>query len=178
MLVSDDRTLVDYARKLSSQAREPVAHYEHTEIGYNYRMSNVLAAIGCGQLTVIEDRVRRRREIYDFYRVKLGDIPGLTFVDEMPYGCHNRWLTTVLVDPAEFGVDREQIRLKLEEHNIESRPLWKPMHLQPVFQGCEVIGGQVAESLFEQGLCLPSGTAMTSDQLDRVISIIQEMAPK
>jgi pyridoxal phosphate-dependent aminotransferase EpsN len=177
MLVSDDQSLVDHARKLSSQAREPVAHYEHAEIGYNYRMSNVLAAIGCGQLTAIEDRVRRRREIYDFYRVKLGDIPGLRFVDEMPYGRHNRWLTTVLVDPAEFGVDREQIRLKLEEHNIESRPLWKPMHLQPVFQRCEVIGGQVAERLFEQGLCLPSGTAMTEAQLSKIVQVIELLAP-
>jgi len=172
MLVSDDRALVDHARKLSSQAREPVAHYEHTEIGYNYRMSNVLAAIGCEQLTVIEDRVRRRREIYDHYRVRLGDVLGLTFVDEMPYGRHNRWLTTILVDPAKFGADREQIRLKLEEYNIESRPLWKPMHLQPVFQGYEAIGGQVAESLFEHGLCLPSGTAMTSGQLERIVEII------
>lgn len=177
MLVSDDQSLVDHARKLSSQARESVVHYEHVEIGYNYRMSNILAAIGCGQLSVIEDRVRRRREIYDYYKAHLADVPGLTFVDEMPYGRHNRWLTVMLVDPQAFGSDREQIRLKLEVHNIESRPVWKPMHLQPVFQGFETIGGAVAESLFERGLCLPSGTAMSDEQLDRVVGIIREMHP-
>jgi dTDP-4-amino-4,6-dideoxygalactose transaminase len=175
MLISDDKALVDHARKLSSQAREPVPHYEHVEIGYNYRMSNVLAAIGCGQLSVIEERVRRKREIYAYYQTHLGDLPGLTFVDEMPYGRHTRWLTVMLVDPEVFGADREQIRLTLEEHNIESRPVWKPMHLQPVFQGYEVIGGPVSESLFDRGLCLPSGTALRDDQLERIVSIIRGM---
>ena len=172
MLVSNDLPLVDHVRKLSTQSREPFPHYEHVELGYNYRMSNVLAAIGCGQLTVIEERVRRKREIYEFYRIHLGNLPGLTFVDEMPYGRHTRWLSVVLIDAKRFGADREQIRLTLEEHNIESRPLWKPMHLQPVFQGYEAIGGRVAESLFEQGLCLPSGTALTDDQLEYIVSII------
>jgi pyridoxal phosphate-dependent aminotransferase EpsN len=175
MLVSDDKSLADYARKLSTQSREPVVHYEHIEIGYNYRMSNVLAAIGCGQLRVIEDRVRRKREIYDFYRAHLGDLPGLTFVDEMPYGRHTRWLSAILIDPSAFGTDREQIRLKLEEHNIESRPLWKPMHLQPVFRKYESMGGQIAESLFNQGLCLPSGTALSDDQLSRIVAIIHQL---
>lgn len=173
MLVSDDKALIDRARKLSSQAREPVPHYEHTEIGYNYRMSNVLAAIGIGQLTALEDRVRRKREIYDYYRAALADLPGLTFVDEMPYGRHTRWLTVVLVNPQLFGTDREHLRLKLEEHSIESRPLWKPMHLQPVFKDYEVIGGAVSEKLFEQGLCLPSGTALTDQQLIRIITVIR-----
>ncbi|QPC83283.1 aminotransferase class I/II-fold pyridoxal phosphate-dependent enzyme [Phototrophicus methaneseepsis] len=175
MLISDDRALIEHARKLASQSREPVAHYEHLEIGYNYRMSNILAAIGCGQMTVLEDRVRRKREIYAYYAQRLGDIPGLTFVDEMPYGRHTHWLTVMLVDPAQFGADREQIRLTLEDHNIESRPLWKPMHCQPVFQDYEFIGGNVADSLFDQGLCLPSGTALTDAELDRIISIIQAM---
>lgn len=175
MLVSDDKSLIDHARKLSSQSREPVVHYEHTEIGYNYRMSNVLAAIGCGQLQVIEDRVRRKREIYDYYRTHLCELPGLRFVDEMPYGRHSRWLSVMLVDPEKFGADREQIRLKLEEHNIESRPVWKPMHMQPIFQDYEVIGGDVSEFLFERGLCLPSGTALTTDQLARIVSLIREM---
>lgn len=175
MLVSNDKALVDHARKLASQSREPVAYYEHTEIGYNYRMSNVLAAIGCGQLTVIEDRVRRKREIYDYYRIHLEDLPGLTFVDEMSYGLHTRWLSVMLVDPKTFGMDREQIRLKLEEHNIESRPLWKPMHRQPVFKDFESVGGNVAELLFEQGLCLPSGTALLDSQLEKIVSIIREM---
>ena len=175
MLVSDDKQLIDHARKLSTQAREPVIHYEHTELGYNYRMSNVLAAIGLGQMTVIEERVARKREIYAYYRNHLGDVPGINFVDEMPYGRHTRWLTVALIDPAVFGADREQIRVKLEEHNIESRPVWKPMHCQPVFREYEHIGGQVAESLFEQGLCLPSGTALTDADLDRVIGIISAM---
>lgn len=176
MLVSDDKTLVDHVRKLSTQAREPVAHYEHTEVGYNYRLSNVLAAIGCGQLAVIEDRVRRKREIYDYYKHHLGQLPGLTFIDEMPYGRHTRWLTVMLVDPSEFGTDREGIRLKLEEHNIESRPVWKPMHQQPVFRHYEAVGGAVAERLFERGLCLPSGTALMDKDLDRIISVIEELA--
>lgn len=173
MLVSDNKALVDRARKLSSQAREPVAHYEHTEIGYNYRMSNLLAAVGSGQLSVIEERVRRKREIYEYYRSRLGAYPGLTFVDEMPYGRHNRWLTVILVDARIFGADREDIRLELEKHNIESRPLWKPMHCQPVFKDCEAVGGSVAEKLFEQGLCLPSGTAITIEQLDRICTIVE-----
>lgn len=172
MLVSDDKAIVDHARKLATQAREPVAHYEHTEIGYNYRLSNVLAAVGIGQMNVLEDRVHRKREIFDYYREHLGHIPGLTFVDEVPNGRHTRWLSVMLVDADEFGVDREQIRLALEEHNIESRPLWKPMHLQPIFEEYEVVGGAVAESLFDQGLCLPCGTALTNNQLDRIISVI------
>lgn len=172
MFVSEEKALVDHARKLSSQSREPVPHYEHTEIGYNYRMSNILAAVGCGQLSVMDERVRRKREIYDYYQTHLSHIPGLTFVPEMPYGRHNRWLTVILIDPEQFGADREQVRLKLETYNIESRPLWKPMHLQPVFQQYEVIGGAVSEMLFERGLCLPSGTAMIDEQLDTVISIV------
>ncbi|MBI1184765.1 aminotransferase class I/II-fold pyridoxal phosphate-dependent enzyme [bacterium] len=175
MLVSDDQRLVDHARKLSTQAREPVAHYEHIEIGYNYRMSNIVGAIGIGQLNVIEERVQRKREIYDYYRAHLGELAGLTFVNEMSYGRHTRWLSVVLINPDEFGLDREQVRLKLEDHNIESRPLWKPMHLQPVFDQYDVFGGVVAESLFNQGLCLPSGTALTVDQLDHIIALIYEM---
>ncbi len=175
MFVSEEKALVDHARKLASQSREPVSHYEHTEIGYNYRMSNILAAIGSGQLTVIEERVNRKREIYEHYRANLADLSGLTFVPEMSYGRHTRWLSVMLVDEQKFGKDREQIRLKLEDHNIESRPLWKPMHCQPVFQGYETIGGTLAESLFLQGLCLPSGTALTNDQLDYIISIVRDM---
>src|SRR5690606_36425942 len=145
-------------------------------VGYNYRMSNILAAIGCGQLEVINERVQRKREIYEFYKTELGDVPGLTFVDEMPYAHHTRWLTVMLVDADKFGATREQIRLKLEDYIIESRPRWKPMHLQPVFQQYETIGGDVAESLFEQGLCLPSGTALTDEQLSKIVSIIQDMS--
>ncbi|TVR24210.1 MAG: aminotransferase class I/II-fold pyridoxal phosphate-dependent enzyme [Anaerolineaceae bacterium] len=173
MLVTDDKALADHARKLATQAREPVAHYEHTEIGYNYRMSNIVAAIGVGQLAVIEERVRRKREIYAHYRAHLADVAGLTFVDEMAYGRHNRWLTVLLVDAEAFGADREAIRLKLEEHNIESRPLWKPMHCQPVYQDYEAVGGAVAESLFDRGLCLPSGTALTDDELEQIAGVVR-----
>ena len=175
MLVSDEKPLIDHARKLSTQAREPVCHYEHTEIGYNYRLSNVSAAIGCGQLKVIEERVRRKREIFDYYQTHLGDLPGLTFVDEVPGTLHTRWLSVMLVDPEQFGADREYVRMRLEDHNIESRPVWKPMHLQPVFQRYEAIGGTMAESLFDQGICLPSGTALTDEQLEMIVSIIRGM---
>jgi dTDP-4-amino-4,6-dideoxygalactose transaminase len=119
--------------------------------------------------------VRRKREIYHFYKTNLSDLSGLTFLDEMPYAHHTRWLSVMLVDSQTFGADREQIRLQLEEHNIESRPLWKPMHMQPVFQGYEAIGGSVAESLFERGLCLPSGTMLTEEQLAKIVSIIRKM---
>lgn len=175
LLISEDKSLVDHVRKIATQAREPVVYYEHTELGYNYRMSNILAAIGLGQLSAIEDRVQRKREIYEYYRSRLEDLPGITFVSEMPYGRHTRWLSVILVDKEKFGKDPEQIRQKLEEHNIESRPLWKPMHCQPVFQGYEAVGGKVAESLFRQGLCLPSGTTLTDDQLDYIVSIIRKL---
>ncbi len=118
-------------------------------------MSNILAAIGRGQLQVLEDRVRRKREIFESYRQALGDLPGIDFMPEAPWGMHNRWLTVITIDPDEFGATRENVRLALEAENIESCPLWKPMHLQPVFRDCEVVGGNVAEDLFAKGLCLP-----------------------
>ncbi len=175
MLVSDDAELIVHARKLATQARDPAPHYQHSEIGYNYRMSNVLAGIGRGQLQALDDRVRRKREIFESYRRALGDLPGIDFMPEAPWGLHTRWLTVITVDPNRFGATREDIRLALEAENIESRPLWKPMHLQPVFAECEAIGGQVAEELFEKGLCLPSGTAMLSSDIDRVVSIIHSV---
>jgi len=173
MLASDDKALIDHARKLSQQAREPAAHYEHTEIGYNYRLSNVLAAIGIGQLRVLDERVAAKRRIFEKYRQLLAGLPGLEFMPEAPHGRSNRWLTVVLVDPVRFGVTNEQIRLALEAENIESRPVWKPMHLQPVFRGCGSRGGAVGERLFRTGLCLPSGTAMRDADLERVASIIR-----
>lgn len=175
MLASDDKALIDRARFLSQQARNPVPHYEHTELGFNYRMSNVLAGIGRGQLAVLDDRVRRRREIFDYYYQALKDVPGIDFMPEADYGTANRWLTVILITPEQFGADREAVRLALEAENIESRPVWKPMHMQPVFQTthpCRVVGGKVSEDLFDRGLCLPSGTAMTSHDLDRIISTI------
>jgi pyridoxal phosphate-dependent aminotransferase EpsN len=176
MLVSADRALIDHARKLATQARDPAPHYEHSEIGYNYRMSNVLAGIGRGQLEALTDRVATRRRIFDYYRHTLGDLPGIAFMPEAPWGRSTRWLTVITVDPAQFGATREQIRLALETENIESRPLWKPMHLQPVFRDCEAVGGAVAEHLFDRGLCLPSGSSMTREDQDRVVAAVRACA--
>ncbi len=173
MLVSDDVDFIAHARKLATQARDPAPHYEHSEIGYNYRMSNVLAAIGRGQLQVLTDRVERKREIFATYRQTLGDLPGIDFMPEATWGRHNRWLTVITVDPEQFGATHEDVRLALEAENIESRPVWKPMHLQPVFQDCEVAGGTVAEELFATGLCLPSGTAMSEQDQMRVVAVIR-----
>lgn len=203
MLAADDEELIATARFLSQQARDPAPHYEHSQLGYNYRMSNILAAIGRGQLRALDDRVRAKRKIFEYYRNALGDIPGIEFMPEASYGQCSRWLTVILVSPERFGVDRETLRLALEEENIESRPVWKPMHLQPVFdvgsfpqasqnrydacimERCahsssrlsvrykaRVVGGKVSEELFAKGLCLPSGTQMSEEDLERVISVI------
>ncbi len=173
MLVSDDAELIAHARKLATQAREPAPHYEHREIGYNYRLSNILAAIGRGQLRVLDERVRRKREIFEHYHRALGDLPGLEFMPEAPWGRANRWLTVITIDPHQFGATREDVRLALEAENIEARPIWKPMHLQPVYRDAEVWGGAVAEGLFQCGLCLPSGSSLTSEEQQRVIQIIR-----
>ncbi len=176
MLASCDKALIDRARFLSQQAREPFSHYEHTEIGYNYRMSNILAAVGRGQLKVLDDRVKRKREIFDYYHNALKDVPGIELMPEAPWGTCNRWLSVILITPEQFGADREMVRLALERENIESRPIWKPMHMQPVFQNrypCRMVGGSVSEDLFERGLCLPSGTAMGEGDLDRIIEILR-----
>jgi len=176
MLVSADKDFIDHARKLSTQARDAAPHYQHSEIGYNYRLSNVLAAIGRGQLAVLEDRVQARRRNFDYYLQHLGDQAGLSFMPEAPWGRHTRWLTCMLVEPSKFGTDREAIRLALEAHNIEARPLWKPMHLQPVFEECEVVGGAIAAGLFEIGLCLPSGSNLTEADLARVVEVVRSVA--
>lgn len=178
MLASHDKALIDHARKLSQQARDPVPWYEHTEIGFNYRLSNILAAIGRGQLEVLEDRVRRRREIFEGYRQRLGGLPGISFMPEPTGWRSNRWLTVILIDPRAYGRDTRAVREALEGENIEARPVWKPMHLQPVFQGCSYWKGtaSVSDRLFAQGLCLPSGTAMTDSDLDRVCQIIRRAA--
>ncbi len=170
MLVSENRDLVEHARKLSTQAREPVPHYEHLEIGFNYRMSNVLAALGRGQLELLPERVVTRRRIRDRYRELLDGVPGIELMPEASYGEGNAWLTCVLVDPDAFGVDREAIRLALEAEDIEARPLWKPMHLQPIYAAHTTFGGEVSARLFERGLCLPSGSALTEEQQDRVVA--------
>ena len=169
-LVSRDAVAIERARHLATQARDPAPHYEHSTIGYNYRLSNLLAAVGRGQLRVLADRVSARRRNAQRYRELLGDLPGVELMPEASYGRANRWLTCVTIDPDRFGADREQVRLALEANNIEARPLWKPMHLQPVFGECRVLGGRVSEDLFDHGLCLPSGSALTDADLERIAS--------
>jgi pyridoxal phosphate-dependent aminotransferase EpsN len=175
MLVSEDADLVKQARFLATQARDPAPHYQHSQLGFNYRLSNVLAGIGRGQLQVLDERVAARRRIFAHYVAALQDLPGVSFMPEAPFGRSNRWLTCLTIDPAKAGVDREQVRQALEAENIEARPVWKPLHLQPVFAGCEVVGGAVSDRLFNQGLCLPSGSAMTEDDLQRVIRIVRDV---
>ncbi len=172
MLASDDGALIARARFLSQQARDPAPHYEHTEIGFNYRLSNVLAALGRAQLATLDERVRRRRVIFKLYQGLLGGVPGIGFMPEAPWGQCTRWLTVVLITPETFGADREAVRLVLDRENIEARPVWKPMHLQPVFQGARVRGGGVAEDLFARGICLPSGTGMTEGDVQRVVDAV------
>ena len=173
MLVADDERWTKQARFLATQARDPAPHYEHSQIGFNYRMSNVAAAIGRGQLETLEQRVAARRRNFEWYVELLGDLPGIDFMPEAPYGRCTRWLTCLTIDPAWFGATREDVRLALEAENIEARPVWKPMHLQPVFAGCRVIGGAVSEELFEKGLCLPSGSNLSQADVERVAGIVR-----
>lgn len=173
MLVSDDDKLVMKAKFLATQARDPAPHYQHSEIGYNYRLSNVLAGIGRGQLQVLNQRVAARRRNFEIYQSALGDLPGIEFMPEANFGHSTRWLTALTVAPEAFGADREYIRLQLAKQQIEARPVWKPLHLQPVFSECECIGGEVGEDLFVRGLCLPSGSNLTEEDLERVISVIK-----
>jgi dTDP-4-amino-4,6-dideoxygalactose transaminase len=173
MLVSDDEAFIENARFLSQQARDPAHHYEHSTIGYNYRISNILAAIGRVQLRVLDDRVEAKRRIFTYYKEALGDLPGIEFMSEAPYGRSNRWLTVILITPEEFGADRQTVQLALDAENIEARPVWKPMHLQPVFKDCMCIGGEIAEDLFNRGLCLPSGSAMARKDLERVVEVVR-----
>lgn len=175
-LASDNADAIEQARFLSTQARDPAPHYEHTTYGYNYRLSNVCAAIGVGQLRVLAERVRQRRQINDLYRADLSGIAGLKFSPEAAGMRANRWLTTILIDPAQASFDRERARLALEELNMESRPLWKPMHMQPVFANASYRGGQASETAFAQGLCLPSGSSMTTDDVERVVAVLRGLA--
>ncbi len=175
MMVTDDRELAERILNLSTQARVPAPHYEHESIGYNYRMSNLLAAVGRGQLHALPDRVNQRRAVYDRYRELLCDVPGLTYMPEPDGYRSTRWLTAIVVDPTAFGTDREVLRQAMEAENIEARPIWKPMHCQPVFQDCRHVGGELSEDLFERGLCLPSGSSLTNEQMDRVIEVIRRV---
>jgi pyridoxal phosphate-dependent aminotransferase EpsN len=173
MLVSPDEASIKKARFLATQARDPAPHYQHSEIGFNYRLSNVLAGIGRGQLRVLSKRVDARRANCAFYQQALADLPGIEFMPEASWGRCTRWLTCILIDAGKFGADREEIRLALDADNIEARPVWKPMHLQPVFADCEVFGGDVAEDLFRRGLCLPSGSNLTPEDLQRVADVVR-----
>jgi dTDP-4-amino-4,6-dideoxygalactose transaminase len=174
MLVTDRRDIAERARHLSTQARQPAPHYEHEDIGFNYRMSNLLAAVGRGQLAGLDRRIERRRQINRVYQAALSSAAGVTFMPEAQYGRGNAWLTVLTIDPQAFGVDREAIRLHLESLDVESRPVWKPMHLQPVFRDSQFSGGEVAEDLFRDGLCLPSGSSLTKEQQQFVIAGIEE----
>ena len=173
MLVSQDESLIKRARFLATQARDPAPHYQHSAVGYNYRMSNLLAAIGRGQLRVLSDRVRARRRNFAYYKESLGDLPGLELMPEAPYGISTHWLTCITIDPDEFGATREDVRLALEGADIEARPVWKPLHMQPVFAECRVRGGTIAEDIFARGLCLPSGSNLTEQDLSRIVEIVQ-----
>jgi pyridoxal phosphate-dependent aminotransferase EpsN len=172
MLVSKRPEWIVRAKHLAAQARDPVPHYQHSEVGFNYRMSNLLAAVGVGQLRRLDERVAQRRANNEYYRSCLGSTPGIEFMPEATYGRSNCWLTCITVDPRQFGTTREDLRRHLEEHDIETRPVWKPMHLQPAFKGCRAIGGAVAARLFERGLCLPSGSSLTQGDRERVVEAV------
>ena len=173
MIVTDSAKYADLARKLASQAREPAVHYEHKTIGYNYRMSNLLAAVGRSQLHDLSRRVKRRREHFQAYAEALGSLPGVQMQREAPWGKSTRWLTCLTIDSKKAGTSREKIRQALEKMNIESRPIWKPMHMQPVFRGAEYYGNGVCDRIFRDGLCLPSGSGMSDAERERVIEVFR-----
>jgi dTDP-4-amino-4,6-dideoxygalactose transaminase len=175
-LVATDPEFVAHARKLASQAREPFSHYEHTEIGYNYRLSNLLAALGVAQLRSLEEKVAARRAHHHAYQESLGGLRGVRLFDEPEWARSNYWLTVATVDPDEAGYSRDDVLEALAVEDIEARPTWKPMHLQPVFLGAQVLGGEVSERIFREGLCLPSGSAMSEADRERVVQGVLRMA--
>lgn len=172
MLVSDRADLIERARFLASQARDPAPHYQHSVVGNNYRLSNLLAAVGRGQLSVLDERVAARQANYVAYREAFDGIPGLSLMPQAPDGVPNCWLTCITIDPAAFGASTTQVREALVAADIEARPVWKPMHLQPVFSGYRKRGGAVSEALFAQGLCLPSGSNLTDAQRSQVVQVV------
>lgn len=174
MLLSHQQGYIDKAKFLSSQARDPAPYYEHSQMGFNYRMSNVCAAIGRGQFTVLEDRVQKRQNNFQFYKKQLAEIPGITFQPDLGPSKSNRWLTAILLDPQ--LISPENLRQCLEEQNIESRPIWKPLHTQPLFQDAVFFGGSISEELFRTGLCLPSGSDLSEIELLRISEAIKEKA--
>lgn len=179
MLLSDNPKKIEKAKFLSTQARENFPHYQHEEMGYNFRMSNVLAGIGRGQMEVLDERIASRRANFNFYKEHLGSIPGVSFLKEQEGSISNRWLTIIVLDPKlTRGVGREDLRLALAEENIESRPLWKPMHMQPLFENAPYFGKGIAMKLFKHGLCLPSGSNLTEEDLMRVVGKIKSVLTK
>lgn len=176
MLVSEDAALIAQARFLATQARDLAPHYQHSHLGYNYRLSNVLAGIGRGQLKFLNQRVAARQRIYHRYLQGLGHLPGINLMPELSHGQATHWLSCVTINPIAFGANRIKVQKTLNAHHIESRPVWKPLHLQPLFAECDCIGGTVSEELFRQGLCLPSGSSMTAADVDRVIEIFASHA--
>lgn len=178
-LISNDEEAIQKARFLSTQARDPAPHYQHSEVGYNYRMSNIVAGIGRGQLEVLDERVTQRRAIYRRYEEAFGHIDGIEFQPELAETKSNRWLTALTIDPEKTGVTRTKIIEALEAENIEARPVWKPMHLQPLFEGVKYYpheeGNSISDELFENGLCLPSGSNMTKEEQERIINIIKSL---
>jgi dTDP-4-amino-4,6-dideoxygalactose transaminase len=175
-LVSNDADLIDRCRHLSTQAREPELHYEHRDIGYNYRLSNLLAALGRAQLATLDDRVAARRTLFGVYIDELGPLDGIDFMPEASFGKSNRWLTALTVDSERFGATNLDIITALAADNIEARPVWKPMHMQPVFSGSRMFGGTVCEGLFADGLCLPSGSQMSQNDIERVVHTVRSVS--
>ena len=175
MIVTASEDVASHVRKLATQAREPAPHYEHAELGYNFRLSNLLAAVGLAQLRRLSQRVEQRRRNFEFYRAHLSDLPGVRFMPEAPYGRATRWLTTLTIEPDEAGVDREAVRQALNAENIEARPVWKPMHLQPALSMHPAVLGGESDRLFDSGLCLPSGSSLTQEDLERVVGCVRQV---
>jgi pyridoxal phosphate-dependent aminotransferase EpsN len=176
MLVSSSERMVEKARFWSQQARDPGIAYEHSEVGYNYRMSNVLAGIGCGQLEVLDLRIQQRRAIAFRYRDAFAGLPGISLMPQASYGLHTNWLSCFLLEEEKFGCARDELIRVLDAANIESRPVWKPMHLQPLYAGCERYGGDVAEDLFRRGICLPSSSSLTEEDQLHVVNAVRRTA--
>lgn len=176
MLVARSAEHVERARFWSTQARDPGVAYHHTDLGYNYRLSNVLAAIGRGQLEVLDERVAERRAVERRYREAFADLPGLSPMPEAPWGLHTHWLSCFLVDPAEFGATRDDLLAALAAEDVEARPLWKPMHLQPLYADCDRYGGEFGEALFAAGVCLPSSSSLARADQARIVEIVRATA--
>ncbi|MDP2183057.1 MAG: DegT/DnrJ/EryC1/StrS family aminotransferase, partial [Actinomycetota bacterium] len=175
MLISEDEELIKRARFLATQARDPAPHYQHSEIGYNYRMSNILAGVGRGQLEVLKQRVLARRAVFDAYRAGLSGFEALEWMPEPEWSFSNRWLSAFTLDTSSAKLSVSELIGRLGDEMIEARPVWKPMHLQPVFAGTRYFGhgnSSVSDHIFETGVCLPSGSNMTPDEIDRIIGAL------